>query len=89
MRFLTIIALFCVLAGCSCSDSTTSSGYYWDPYSSSWVAYGDSTTSYPYWEDATTSAPVAPSTSRPPCDGKTQGPCANLLKGAQKLYVFY
>ncbi|XP_032578184.1 uncharacterized protein LOC116801618 [Drosophila sechellia] len=89
MRLLTIIAFFCVLAGCSCSDSTTSSGYYWDPYSSSWVAYGDSTTSYPYGEDATISAPVAPSTSRSPCDGKAQRPCANLLKGAQKLYVFY
>jgi len=82
MRFLTIIAIICAMAvRVLCQDQTTSSsGYYWDPN------YSISTTSYPYWADTTT--PV-PNTLSPPCDKKIQGPCGKLPKGAQKMYFFY
>ncbi|XP_016949939.1 uncharacterized protein LOC108024503 [Drosophila biarmipes] len=88
MRFLTIIAMLCALAVCVlCADETTHSpGYYWDPYSSSWVPNEDSTTSYPSSAETTTTETA---TVPPPCDEKIQGPCGNLLKGAQKIYFFY
>ncbi|KAH8356363.1 hypothetical protein KR084_006440 [Drosophila pseudotakahashii] len=88
MRFLTIVAILCSLAACVLSqDETTTPAtqYSWDPSSSSWAATDETTTSYPYWADTTTTAPTAVS---PPCDEGFPGPCGKWFKGAQKIYVF-